>query len=50
MCPACIATFVLIAASATSAGGLTALAAKKLKKLESKTQNKGERYGYSKGK
>jgi hypothetical protein len=31
MCPACLTTMALIAASATSTGGLTALAIKKLR-------------------
>ena len=51
MCPACITTFALIASSATSTGGLTALVAKKLraktnvKKINPKIQTKGEENG-----
>jgi hypothetical protein len=48
MCPACITTAALIAAGATTTGGLTALVVKKLraktgaKSIDSKTQTKGE--------
>ncbi|MGH9396061.1 MAG: hypothetical protein ACRD18_04345 [Terriglobia bacterium] len=51
MCPACIATLALIVAGATSTGGLTAFAVKKLhaKKIEPVTQIKGDQNGYAKG-
>ena len=48
MCPACIATAAIIAAKATSTGGLTALVVKKFrlktgpKKIERTTQIKAE--------
>jgi hypothetical protein len=51
MCPACITTAALIAAGATTTGGLTALVVKKLraktgaKSIEPKT--KGEQNGSS---
>ncbi len=53
MCPACIATLALIAAGATSTGGLTALVVHKLranrgaKKTGAKAQTKGENHGSS---
>ncbi len=54
MCPACIATVALIAAKASSTGGLTALVVTKLrpktgpKKMGPATQTKGEQDGASK--
>lgn len=51
MCPACIATVALIAISATSTGGLTALVVKKFrttagaKKNEPAIRIQGEQYG-----
>jgi NhaP-type Na+/H+ or K+/H+ antiporter len=53
MCPACLTTFSLIASSAISTGGLTALFAKKLrvktdaKKINSTTRTRGEKNGTS---
>lgn len=55
MCPACMATIALMIAGATSTGGLTALAIKKLrarpdaKNIGSKTQIKGEENGTREG-
>ncbi len=48
MCPVCLSTAALMVAGATSTGGLTALAVKKLrpktsaKKIDPATQAKGE--------
>lgn len=48
MCPACLATAAMIAAGATSTGGITALAVKKLlakrgeKSRKPKTRSEGE--------
>jgi hypothetical protein len=39
MCPACMATIALIAASATSAGGVTALAVNRLRAKSSAKQS-----------
>jgi len=53
MCPACIATMALIVAGATSTGGLTALAMKKLRAktgardTDPTTQTRGEEDGSS---
>ncbi len=53
MCPVCFTTAALIASSATSTGGLTALAIKRLcpkpvtKKINQKTELKGEENGTS---
>ncbi len=53
MCPACITTAALLVAGATSAGGLTALAMKKLraktggKIIDPTTQTAGEQHGSS---
>jgi hypothetical protein len=40
MCPACIATAALLAAKASSAGGLTALVAKRLHTKTARKKNK----------
>jgi hypothetical protein len=43
MCPVCLATAMLIAGSATSTGGLTAFAIKKIGAMNKIAQNTGAR-------
>ncbi len=48
MCPACMATAALMAAGATSSGGLTAFIASKFHRRRNRSQQTGTRAGVTK--